>query len=47
MANQDTSDRKDRSGGGDVTRAETVEVSVPKTEWDLLNNKGPGRTSED
>lgn len=47
MANQDSSDRKDRTGG-DVTKADEVAApSVPKTEWDLLNNKGPGRTSEE
>jgi hypothetical protein len=32
MANQGTNDRKDRSGGGDVTKAEEVQVTVPKTQ---------------
>jgi hypothetical protein len=48
MSNQDTSDRKDRSGGGDVTKADQVTTPVvPKTQWDLLTNTGPGRTSEE
>lgn len=40
MANQGTNDRKDRSGGGDVTKAEVVTPVVEKTKWDILNNHG-------
>jgi hypothetical protein len=43
MANQEKSDRKDRNGGGDVTKAEKVETpSVEPTVWDLLNQHGSG-----
>lgn len=48
MANQDVGDRKDRSGGGDVTKADEVAASVvPQTIWDALGGSGPGRTSEE
>lgn len=47
MANQNVGDRKDRNGGGDVTKAEAMSAPVVEaTKWDLFNAKGPGRTSE-
>lgn len=42
MANQTTADKKDRSSGGDVSKA--VEITVAKTTpttWDALNSNGP------
>ena len=40
--NQGKNDRKDRSGGGDVTKAEAVKApDVVKTKWDVLNATGP------
>ncbi len=47
MANQEPGSRVDRTGG-DATKAELVSVAeTPKTKWDLLNHKGPGRTTEE
>lgn len=39
MANQETNDRKDRTGG-DLTRASELNVEVEKTKWDILNSTG-------
>jgi hypothetical protein len=45
MANQDAGSRKDRTGG-DVTKAEQLATpTVAKTEWDILNAKGPIQTN--
>lgn len=42
--NQAQNDRKDRNGGGDVSKAKKVEKpSTPQTDWDVLNHNGPGR----
>lgn len=39
--NQSQSDKKDRNGGGDVTKAEKKEAVQQKpTTWDPLNNRG-------
>ena len=41
MANQATTDKKDKSGG-DVTKAEVLTTPVTQaTQWDLFNAKGP------
>lgn len=46
MANQSTSDKQDRNGGGDVTKSEVVATpEVPKTVRNFLNESGPGRFS--
>lgn len=47
MANQTPETKQDRNGGGDVTKAEEVDVNdVIKTKWDLLNNHGPSDFDE-
>jgi hypothetical protein len=48
MANQNVNDRKDRSGGGDVTKAEAMKSpAVPKTVFDLLNSTGPSHLTQE
>ena len=43
--NQSTGEKKDRNGGGDVTKAEKIMEVDPlgKTTWDQLNATGEGR----
>lgn len=44
MANQSPSEKKDRNGGGDVTKATEVSgAEGEKTKWLGHNNTGPGR----
>lgn len=39
--NQAPVEKKDRNGGGDVTKAEKKETpKIKETTWDLLNNHG-------
>jgi hypothetical protein len=45
MKNQSKGDRPDKTGG-DVTKAESVEVSGDKTNWDLFNNTGKNSVGE-
>jgi hypothetical protein len=45
MANQNASDKKDRNGGGDVTKADKVPTpSTDKTDWNPI---GDHRGKED
>lgn len=48
MANQSPSDKKDRNGGGDVTRSEVVTVPTePKMIVDDLNSRGDCRFTDE
>lgn len=48
MANQAATDKKDRNGGGDVTKSEEVAVTMPpKMIVDALASRGPSRFTEE
>lgn len=39
MSNQNTTDRKDRATGGDVSKGEYMQLPlIEMTNWDLFNN---------